>query len=65
VRLALVNASGGHLGTVIDRLVLLCCGYDPSTGRYSVLVSRIMMVLGCGFVILMLGGALVLRRRSR
>lgn len=65
VRLALVNASGGHLGTVIDRLVLLCCGYDPSTGRYSVLVSRIMMILGCGFVILMLGGALVLRRRSR
>jgi protein SCO1/2 len=65
VRLALINASGGHLGTVIDRLVLLCCGYDPATGRYSVLVSRIMMVLGCGFIILMLGGGMVLRRRSR
>jgi protein SCO1/2 len=64
LRLALVNASGGHLGSVIDRLVLMCCGYDPATGRYSLLVSRLMMVLGCGFVALMAIGAFLLRRKS-
>ncbi|MEX1827128.1 SCO family protein [Luteibacter sp. CQ10] len=65
LRLALVEASQGRLGGVIDRLVLLCCGYDPATGRYSLLVSRIMMVLGCAFVLLMIAGWLRLRRKAR
>lgn len=65
LRLALVEASHGRLGSVIDRLVLLCCGYDPATGRYSLLISRIMMVLGCAFVLLMVVGWLRLRRRAR
>jgi protein SCO1 len=62
LRLAVVNASEGHLGSVIDRLVLLCCGFDPATGRYSLLVSRLMMVLGCVFVLAMLVGLWRLRR---
>lgn len=64
LRLALIDASKGRLGTVIDRLVLLCCGYDPSTGRYSLLVSRIMIALGCAFLLAMAFGALWLRRRT-
>ncbi|HEY4294231.1 SCO family protein [Luteibacter sp.] len=64
LRLALVDASHGRLGTVIDRLVLLCCGYDPATGRYSLLVSRLMMALGCAFLVVMAAGALWLRRRT-
>lgn len=64
LRLALVDASGGRLGSVIDRLVLLCCGYDPATGRYSLLISRLMIVLGCLFVAGMLAGGYWLRRRT-
>jgi len=64
LRLVLVDASEGRLGNVIDRLVLLCCGYDPSTGRYSLLVSRIMIALGCAFLLAMALGALWLRRRT-
>ncbi|SEV84959.1 SCO family protein [Luteibacter sp. 329MFSha] len=64
LRLALVEASGGRLGTVIDRLVLFCQHYDPSTGKYSVLVTRLMMVLGSFFVVAMAAGAWWLRRRS-
>lgn len=64
LRLALIDASKGRLGNVIDRLVLLCCGYDPSTGRYSLLVSRIMIALGCAFLLAMGIGALWLRRRT-
>ena len=62
--LALIDASRGQLGTVIDQLVLFCCGYDPATGRYSVLVSRLMMLLGSGFVIAMAWLWWWLRRRS-
>jgi protein SCO1/2 len=64
LRLALVDASGGKLGSVIDRLVLLCCGYDPATGRYSLLISRLMIALGCAFVAAFALGLVWLRRRS-
>jgi protein SCO1/2 len=65
LRLALVNASHGKLGTLIDQLVLLCCGYDPATGRYSLLIGRVMQA--CGVVFLLLMGACLawLRRRDR
>lgn len=53
LRLALVDASRGKLGSVIDQLVLLCCGYDPATGRYSLLIGRVMQILGVGFALLM------------
>lgn len=64
LRLALVDASKGQLGSVIDRLVLLCCGYDPSTGRYSLLISRLMIALSCAFLAAMAVGGLWLRRRT-
>lgn len=35
LRLALVDASEGRIGSPVDRLVLLCSHYDPATGRYS------------------------------
>jgi protein SCO1 len=65
LRLALIDASHGELGSLIDRLVLLCCGYDPSTGRYSVLIGRVMQGVGIAFVLLMLAGLYRFRRRER
>lgn len=64
LRLALVDASRGRLGNLIDSLVLLCCNYDPTTGRYSLLIGRVMQAFGVGFVLLMLGGVLWQRRRT-
>jgi protein SCO1/2 len=46
LRLALVNASRGRIGNVIDHFLLLCCDYDVSTGRYSMTIQRVMQVLG-------------------
>jgi len=65
LRLALVGASHGKLGSLVDQLVLLCCGYDPSTGRYSLLIGRVMQILGVGFALLLLAGVLRFRRRER
>lgn len=67
LRLSLVGASQGKLGNVIDQLVLLCCGYDPTTGRYSLLIGRVMQFLGIGFALVLLLGiaALGLRRRGQ
>jgi protein SCO1/2 len=35
VRLALVEASNNHLGSVADSVLLLCYHYDPTTGKYG------------------------------
>lgn len=35
LRLGLVEAAEGRIGTLADRLLLLCYQYDPKTGRYS------------------------------
>jgi protein SCO1/2 len=64
LRLALVDASHGRLGNLIDRLVLLCCGYDPSTGRYSVLIDRITQIAAIVFL-LAAGAVLLCLRNSR
>ncbi len=65
LRLALVDAARGQLGGVVDQIVLLCSGYDPTTGRYSLLISRVMQLLGAGFVLLAGGGLVAWRWRAR
>lgn len=66
LRLALVEASHGEIGNVVDRLLLLCCNYDATTGRYTIAIHRVMQGLGIGFA--MLAGAwliLLLRRDEK
>lgn len=62
LRLALVSASQGSIGSLVDQLVLLCCDYDPSTGRYSLLITRTIQALGV-FTLLALGALIFLLRR--
>jgi len=62
LRLALVHASHGRTGNLIDRLVLLCCQYDTSTGRYTLTIHRIMQGLGISFALLLAGFVVFLRR---
>ena len=35
LRLALVEAGNGHVGTAVDQALLYCYHYDPSTGKYG------------------------------
>jgi protein SCO1 len=43
-RLALVEASEGKIGTLSDKLALLCYDYDPVTGKYGLLIHRIILI---------------------
>lgn len=65
LRLAIVNASRGRVGSLIDRLVLLCCAYDSSTGRYSLLIDRALQTLGLITVGLLVTLIVALRRAER
>jgi protein SCO1/2 len=54
VRLALVEASQGRIGTTVDRLLLLCYHFDPTTGKYT--ASAMMFVRICGIATILLIG---------
>lgn len=36
LRLALVEAAGGTIGSPVDSVLLLCFQYDPATGKYAI-----------------------------
>lgn len=51
VRLAILEASTRHIGTLSDLILLYCCNYSPSQGRYTVAVLRILGLAGVGSII--------------
>jgi protein SCO1/2 len=68
LRLALVEAAGGKVGTSFDRFLLTCYRYDPATRRYEPYAWGLVRAGGLLTVILLGGlvGGLVWReRRSR
>jgi protein SCO1/2 len=54
LRLSLVEASQGKIGSPVDQILLYCCQYDPRTGKYGLLISHVLQVAG-GMTILLLG----------
>jgi protein SCO1/2 len=45
-RMALVEASGGRVGTSLDKVILSCYRYDPATRRYAPFVIGFMRIGG-------------------
>jgi protein SCO1/2 len=50
-RLGLVEASANKIGTVADQVLLFCCQYDPTTGKYGMVIARVIQVLGTATVL--------------
>jgi len=48
VRLALIEASRGRIGSTADRVFLLCFHYNPATGKYGLLINRVLQIAGIG-----------------
>lgn len=65
LRLGLVEAGDGRVGSVTDKLLLLCFRYDPATGRYGRLALRSLRVGGALTVVLLGLSLVVMRRRPR
>lgn len=49
LRLALVEASNGEIGSLVDQILLYCYRYDPEIGQYTVLTMRILRIAGATF----------------
>jgi protein SCO1 len=46
LRMALVEAGSGRIGTPVDRALLYCYHYDAANGRYGVAVTRLLRIAG-------------------
>jgi protein SCO1/2 len=64
VRLGLIDASAGKIGTPIDHLLLYCFEYDPATARYSATILRIVRLGGVFTILTIVAGILIFRRRD-
>jgi protein SCO1 len=65
LRLALVEASEGKIGSPVDQVLLLCFHYDPLTGKYGLAIMNVLRVLGAATVAA-LGSFIVINvRRDR
>lgn len=64
LRLALVEASAGRLGSIADHVFLLCAGFDTSKGQYTPAVWAALK-LGAVATLLALGGSILLLARRR
>jgi protein SCO1/2 len=67
VRLGLIEASEGKIGSLTDQALLYCYQYDPMTGTYGVVVMNVLRA-GGGLTVLLLGifmAVMFLRERKR
>ncbi|MCW8127715.1 SCO family protein [Microbulbifer halophilus] len=65
LRLALIDAGRGKLGSAVDRLLLRCYQFDPHSGRYNLAVIRLLQGAGALSVIALAVFLVRLRGREK
>jgi protein SCO1/2 len=65
LRLGLVEASAGKVGTPVDSLLLYCYHYDPMTGRYGLVIMRALRIAGAATVLALGSFIVVMLRREK
>ena len=58
LRLSLVEASDGQIGSVLDQFILYCFNYNPQEGKYSLTALNAVRV-GAGLTLIILGFLLI------
>jgi protein SCO1 len=64
LKLGLVDASAGKIGTVVDQILLRCFHYDPNQGRYTPAIMNLVKAGGILTVAALAGTVVVLSRRK-
>ena len=65
LRLSLVEAADGKIGSTTDQMLLFCFHYDAASGRYGPAAFRLMQLGGGVTVVVLVGGIWILRRREK
>ncbi len=53
LRLGLIQASSNKIGNVVDEVLLYCYHYDPNTGKYGAVITRILRLSGVATILVM------------
>ena len=64
LRLGLVQASENKIGTVVDQVLLYCYHYDPATGKYGAIISRVLQISAAATILVLSVLIAVLFRRG-
>jgi protein SCO1/2 len=65
LRLAIVEASAGRLGSIVDHVLLFCAGYDPTSGRYTPVVIAGLRLGSVAMLLALLGAIALIEIRKR
>jgi protein SCO1/2 len=65
VRLGLVEASAGKIGSAVDQILLLCFHYDPAAGKYGLVIMRVVQVSGLMTMLVLGSYIFTMLRRER
>src|ERR1039458_5163196 len=64
LRLGLIQASNHKIGNLVDEVFLYCYHYDPATGKYGAIISRILKLSGLATILVLGGMVVILFRRG-
>lgn len=62
LKLGLIDASHRKIGSAVDEVLLFCCQYDPTTGKYTATVMSVLRVAGVLTILLMFVGLFIMWR---
>jgi protein SCO1 len=65
VRLAVIQASNHHIGSLSDLVLLYCCNYSPSAGKYTVSILRVMGLAAMGSLFMLVALLYGLSRKPK
>jgi protein SCO1/2 len=65
VKFALMESSAGRVGNVVDKLMLYCYHYDPSTGSYGFVAMNAVRAGGVVTLVLLVGFVVLSLRREQ
>lgn len=65
LKLALVEASDGKIGTVMDRILIYCFRYDHKEGRYTLVIMRVIQVVCSGIFLFLMSCLIGLRMKEK
>lgn len=53
IRLALIEATEGKIGNIVDKMIWYCFHYDPKQSKYTIMASNVMKLGGVAIILVM------------
>jgi len=63
IRLSLVEASDHKIGKLSDLVLIYCCNYSPSTGKYTVSILHVLSIAGVITIFVVIGIIFLMTRK--